>query len=330
MINPEPLISVIMGVNRDEGNLHKSINSILNQTYTNLEFIIMNDGNSDEVSQIVNQINDNRIILVAKEEIGLTACLNAGIDKSKGDYIARQDAGDFSKQDRFFEQIKFLQNNPSISLCGTWVNEYSNSGTDLGLTMFPLADQEIKKDILFQNTFCHGSIIIEKKVLTILKGYRNEFIRSQDYDLWLRVIESHNVANINKVLYSRIVSRDSISFLNKKSQNEYARIARLCYDARQLNNEEPLHLINNIKKDSFKISSSRKLKSIYNFYCGRRLYTNQKMKQSRIYFLHALISHPFAVKNIIYIILTCLPNSFRLVLDRVWLRSKKKHKLKID
>ena len=330
MINPEPLISVIMGVNRDEGNLHKSINSILNQTYTNLEFIIINDGNSDEVRQIVNQINDNRIILVAKEKIGLTACLNTGIDKSKGDYIARQDAGDFSKQDRFFEQIKFLQNNPSISLCGTWVNEYSISGTDLGLTMFPVADEEIKKDILFQNTFCHGSIIIEKKVLTILKGYRNEFIRSQDYDLWLRVIESHNVANINKVLYSRIVSRDSISFLNKKSQNEYARIARLCYDARQLNNEEPLHLIKNIKKDSFKISSSRKLKSLYNFYCGRRLYSNQKMKQSRIYFLHALIIYPFAVKNIIFIILTCLPNSFRLALDRIWLRSKKKHKLKID
>lgn len=319
-----------MGVNRDEGNLHKSINSILNQTYTNLEFIIINDGNSDEVSQIVNQINDNRIILVAKEKIGLTACLNTGIDKSKGDYIARQDAGDFSKQDRFFEQIKFLQNNPSISLCGTWVNEYSISGTDLGLTMFPVADEKIKKDILFQNTFCHGSIIIEKKVLTILKGYRDEFIRSQDYDLWLRVIESHNVANINKVLYSRIVSRDSISFLNKKSQNEYARIARLCYDARQLNNEEPLYLIKNIKKDSFKISSSRKLKSLYNFYCGRRLYSNQKMKQSRIYFLHALIIYPFAVKNIIFIILTCLPNSFRLALDRIWLRSKKKHKLKID
>ena len=330
MINSEPLISVVMGVNRDDGNLYKSINSILNQTYTNLEFIIINDGSSEKVSKIVNKINDERIILLAQEKIGLTACLNAGIDKSKGDYIARQDAGDFSKKNRFFEQIKFLQDNPNISLCGTWANEYSNSGTDLGPTVFPVADQEIKKDILFQNTFCHGSIIIEKKVLTSLRGYRNEFIRSQDYDLFLRVIESHNVANINKILYSRIVSHDSISFLNKNSQNEYAKIARLCYDARQLNNQEPLHLIGNIKKDSFKITSSRRLKSIYNFYCGRRLYSNQKMKQSRIYFLHAFMSYPLTVKNIIYIILTFLPNSFRLILDRVWLKSKKKYKIKID
>ena len=184
--------------------------------------------------------------------------------------------------------------------------------------------------ILFQNTFCHGSIVIEKKVLMRLKCYRSEFIRSQDYDLWLRVIEHYNVSNLDKVLYSRTISDDSISFYNKNSQGEYAKLARLCFEARQLKKEEPLHLIKKINYDGFKEYSLRKLKSNYNFYCGRRLYSNQRMSLARKYFLRSFISNPISIKNNIYLILTFLPDSMRLPLDMIWLRSKKKYQINID
>ncbi|MBD31228.1 MAG: hypothetical protein CMG44_03420 [Candidatus Marinimicrobia bacterium] len=330
MTNSEPLVSVIMSVNRDDGNLYDSINSILNQNYKNIEFVIVNDGSSKDVNRVLKKIKDKRIIFLQQKNVGLTACLNFGITKSKGEYIARHDAGDFSDKNRFIEQIKFLQNNPSISMCGSWVNEYSKGGKDLGVIRLPVSDHEIKKHIFFQNTFCHGSIIIKTKVLINLKCYRAEFIRSQDYDLWLRVIEDHNVANLDKVLYSRTISDDSISFSNKNSQSEYAKLARLCFEARQLNKEEPLYLIKKINYDGFKEHSPRKLKGNYNFYCGRRLYSNRRMNLARKYFLSSLISNPIAIKNIIYLILTFLPNSIRLTLDKIWLKSKKKYKINID
>ena len=330
MTNSEPLVSVVMSVNRDDGNLYDSINSILNQSYKNIEFLIVNDGSSKDVNQVIKSIKDKRIVFLEQKKIGLTACLNFGISKSKGEYIARQDAGDLSHKNRFFEQIKFLENNPSISMCGTWVNEFSKEGEDLGVLRLPVSNHEIKKHILFQNTFCHGSIVIEKKVLMRLKCYRGEFIRSQDYDLWLRVIEHYNVSNLDKVLYSRTISDDSISFYNKNSQGEYAKLARLCFEARQLKKEEPLHLIKKINYDGFKEYSLRKLKSNYNFYCGRRLYSNQRMNLARKYFLRSFISNLISIKNIIYLILTFLPDSMRLALDKIWFRSKKKYQINID
>ena len=144
MTNPEPLVSVVMSVNRDDGNLYDSINSILSQSYKNIEFLIVNDGSSKDVNQVLKKIKDKRIVFLEQKKIGLTACLNFAISKSKGEYIARQDAGDFSDKNRLFEQIKFLENNPSISMCGTWVNEFSKEGEHLGALKLPVSNHEIK------------------------------------------------------------------------------------------------------------------------------------------------------------------------------------------
>ena len=195
-----PLVSVIVGVNRDDGTLLQSIKSILNQTYSHFELIIINDGSSEKVKIVIEEIIDERIVLINSTKIGLTPALNIALKESKGKYIARHDAGDFSLKDRFFEQIEFLEKNTTVSMCGTWIKETSSSGVDLGITSFPVSDSEIKNNILYQNVFCHGSIMAKKDDIIQLNGYREEFKHSQDYDLWLRLIESFEVANLEKPL----------------------------------------------------------------------------------------------------------------------------------
>ena len=145
MSENSPLVSIIMGVHLDEGTLSSSIKSILNQSYNNFEFIIVNDGNDKEVTRVVNRIDDPRITLINQEKIGLTACLNIGIKNSNGIFIARQDAGDFSQKPRLQTQVDYMLKHPYIALCGTFVNEKAESGHDLGITTFPTENTEIKK-----------------------------------------------------------------------------------------------------------------------------------------------------------------------------------------
>ena len=162
MNESDSLVSVILGVNRDDGTLLESIKSVLSQTHNNLELIIVNDGSSQEVSRTIGKISDDRIILINSNKIGLTAALNIALKESKGTYIARHDAGDFSSKNRFYRQIEFLKNNPNISMCGSWIKESSLSGVDLGITPFPASHSEIHDRILYTNVFCHGSIMAKK------------------------------------------------------------------------------------------------------------------------------------------------------------------------
>ena len=240
MINKSiSLVSVLIGVNRDDGSLKESIKSITNQTYKNLQIIIVNDGSCKNVSNIINSFNDSRIDLIESAKIGLTKALNLGLKNAKGHYIARHDAGDFSLKNRIAKQVSFLSNNPSIAMCGTFVSELSIDGIELGIVKYPLKNDLIKKKIIRQNTFCHGSVMITKKVITSLKGYREKFYTSQDYDLWLRLIEKYSVANIDLPLYQRIISPDSISFKNKDIQKRFADYALECYFTRKRSMSEP-------------------------------------------------------------------------------------------
>jgi len=325
-----PLVSVIVGVNRDDGTLLQSIKSILNQTYSHFELIIINDGSSEKVKIVIEDIIDERIVLINSTKIGLTPALNIALKESKGKYIARHDAGDFSLKDRFFEQIEFLEKNTTVSMCGTWIKETSSSGVDLGITSFPVSDSEIKNNILYQNVFCHGSIMAKKDDIIQLNGYREEFKHSQDYDLWLRLIESFEVANLEKPLYVRIISPNSISFVNKEKQKAYADLARDCYYARKAKAKEPLYRFESINRAQNKIKNQNRIHSSYKFYCGRRLYSYGNMRLARKYFFNSLSAFPFALKNIIYILITLLPQNLRMFFEKIWLRKKAKYNLRID
>ena len=316
-MNRKPYISIIMSVNRDDGSLYKTIDSILNQTYENYEFLIINDGGMDCVRNTISKYFDKRIKYFERSNIGITACLNYGISKASGSYFSRQDAGDVSKKNRLDIQMNYLENNCEIGLVGTWISEFSENGEHLGEIEFPTNSDDIIQKILFQNPFCHGSIMSPMHIIKEFSGYREGFVNAQDLDLWLRIIQKYKVANINQVLYTRIVSRDSISIRKKSIQLEYAKIARKCYYFRKTDKKEPLDLLDTIKVKGtyFKKKTEKKMNSNYYFYCGRVCFSKRKMIKSRKYFLKSIYHDPIKLINIPYYFSSFLPYRFINILE---------------
>ena len=198
--NP-PVASVIMSVYNGEEYLDQAVKSILAQTFTDFEFIIINDASSDNTSAILDKYHDNRIIRVNNEKnIGLTSSLNKGIAIALGEFIARQDADDISHPERLDVQCKYLENNPSVGLIGScpWIIDFN--GQQIKKLRLPLAPN-FEDPNLVRNPFCHGSIIVRRSVLAKAGGYREFFQVSQDHDLWRRLSEFCQLKNIENSLY---------------------------------------------------------------------------------------------------------------------------------
>ena len=195
-----PKISVIMSVYKGDKYLKEAIESILNQTFTDFEFIIVNDGSTDNSLEIIQSYDDERIKIINNEKnIGLTKSLNKALKQAKGEYIARQDADDVSLPNRFEEQVKYFEEHPEVVLLGTSVYLIGENEKIVGKRIV-LTKPSIKY-LFKENQFNHGSVMFKKEIVNQLGGY-NELIRySQDYELWLRIAKYYEVRNLTQSLY---------------------------------------------------------------------------------------------------------------------------------
>ncbi|MBN1231580.1 MAG: glycosyltransferase [Anaerolineales bacterium] len=195
-----PKVSVVMSVHNNQSTLHKAIDSILLQTMPDFEFIIICDAPTDGSDEILKGYQDPRIKVMTNEEnLGLTASLNKGLSAAKGTYIARMDADDLAFTDRFQKQINFLDANPDIGLLGSAVDLIDEEGVVQGKAFRYFGDLLIRWVMLFRNPFCHSSIMIRKSILdeNNLK-YDENFITTQDYDLWSRVLPHTKGENLQE------------------------------------------------------------------------------------------------------------------------------------
>lgn len=196
-----PKISVILAAYNAEATIAEAVASILNQTHTDFELIIVNDGSTDRTLSVIQSITDSRITLINNSQnLGLVKSLNIGITQAQGEYIARHDADDLSHPDRFTKQIQHLQTHPSIALLGTSRQTLLANGktrTDKPKKLYPSFT-----DMLKTNCFVHGSVMIRKSVLAQLGGYDQRFLSSEDYELFLRITQQHTAANLEQPLYT--------------------------------------------------------------------------------------------------------------------------------
>ncbi|MBL4936350.1 glycosyltransferase [Clostridium sp. YIM B02515] len=222
MIN-NPLISIVMSCyNEKEEWLKEAIESILNQTYNNIEFIIILDNPENKILEniILDYCSkDSRIVYSANEKnLGLVGSLNKAMNISRGQYIARMDADDFSYPDRIEEQLNFMLNNPNIDLVGTNMMYMDEDGKNLRYSGIFYYDINLIKEMLkYTNCFFHPTIMFKKSVILNEKinGYR-EIKYAEDYDLVCRLILNGFVlANINKVLFKYRLRKNSISRSNE-------------------------------------------------------------------------------------------------------------------
>ena len=214
------LVSVILPVFNGEKYLVESIESILNQTYSNFEFIIINDGSSDKSLKIIKKYNklDKRILVISRENKGLIASLNEGIEKSKGSYIARMDQDDISLSSRFEQQLSFMKKNLDIGICGSSVQLF-NEEKNFSISRYPQKDNEIKFRLMFASSFAHSTVMIRRDVFDILK-YEN-FPNAEDYKLWTDIaMANFKMANLDKILLKYRCHDEQISKKNGYEQRK--------------------------------------------------------------------------------------------------------------
>lgn len=195
-----PRVTVLMPVFNGEDFLRAAIESILNQTFSDFELLIIDDGSTDASQSVAASYGDPRIRLEANDKnLGLIATLNRGLKLAQGEFIARMDADDISHPIRFERQIAYLDAHPEIGGCGTWFEKVTPEGTTI--MRMPQSPSLIRLFLLFDNPFLHSSMMLRRGLLEA-HGLRfdADYPHSEDYDLWVRCSTLTDMANLPEVL----------------------------------------------------------------------------------------------------------------------------------
>jgi len=196
-----PKITVLMPVYNGAKYLDLAIQSVLNQTYKDFEFLIIDDGSTDNSVEIIKKYDDARIRIVKNEKnLGLPTTLNIGLDIAKGEYIARMDCDDISHPLRFEKQVEFMDDNPNISICGTWMRTI---GDNAGIIIeVPKTNEEIKCSLLFSSGITHPTVFMRKKEFDKHNlRYSTEYLDNEDTELWIRALKYVQAGSLQEVLY---------------------------------------------------------------------------------------------------------------------------------
>lgn len=198
----QPKISIVMSVFNNEADVGEAIESMLNQTFTDFEFIIINDASSDNSVRIIEAYSqkDDRIKLVHNfKNLKLAASLNRGIDLAQGQFIARMDADDVAMPERLQVQYDYMQVNETVAVCGTWVELYENADI---VWKTNINKEAANCAAFFESCFHHPTVMIRKSVLDEFGVYNEEVTFAQDCYLWSHLAFDHQqeLNNIPQVL----------------------------------------------------------------------------------------------------------------------------------
>lgn len=234
-----PSLTVLMPVYNGAGYLRGAMKSILEQTYGDFQFVIVDDGSEDATPSILSgyQASDDRVRVIRNDRnLGLTRSLNKGLGMTRGPLVARMDCDDVSLPHRFEAQVRFFEENPEAAMVGVaWKEMTADLQRTLRVMRPPTRPGRIRRRILAHNVFCHSAVMMRREPLLACGGYDDRDVVSQDYDLWLRILARHPVANLDEVLHLRRIHPENLSHKNirhqlrtmARSQRRYIRETRM-------------------------------------------------------------------------------------------------------
>ncbi len=205
-----PKVTVLMSVYNGEKYLREAIDSILGQTFTDYEFIIVDDGSTDGTVDIINSYDDQRVLLIRNDRnVGLTVSLNRGLGLARGEYVARMDADDISLPHRFSKQVAFMDAHSEVGACGAYAILIDSVGTVIGrLPVF--AGRQLEKYYWRPSPLAHPTAMIRFARSNQLR-YDSQFRYAQDYDLWLTIKAKSKLYNLPEDLLLYRVHETAIS-----------------------------------------------------------------------------------------------------------------------
>lgn len=216
----KPMVTVLMSVYNGEKFLEEAIESILNQTFSDFEFLIINDGSTDNSVKIIESFEDSRIMLINNEKnLKLIASLNKGVSLAKGKYIARMDCDDISMPDRLEKEVKFLESNQEYGLVGTWYTVIDGEGVEKYNRSYPSNNELIKLFLSLNCPLAHGSIMGKTELFKQNAYGSKEHYAVEDYELWVRMAKTTKIHNIPEYLFKYRIYGESFS--DSKTQLMY-------------------------------------------------------------------------------------------------------------
>ena len=207
-----PKISVIMGVYNCAPTVTAAVEAVIAQTFTDWEFIICDDGSTDNTYEILVMLasQEQRIQLMRNlKNVGLAPTLNHCLEVARGEYIARMDGDDICAPERFEKELAILEKNPQFSLVSCEMEFYDENGV-YGISSYKPYPE--KKDFFRQSPFCHAGCMMRHTILNELGGYNEseDVYRMEDYDLWFRLYKAgYKGYNLHDILYSMYDDRNA-------------------------------------------------------------------------------------------------------------------------
>ncbi len=293
-------ITVLLPIYNSSQYLSTAIMSILKQSYTNFEFIIINDGSTDNSEEIISNFKDSRIVYKKIEHSGLGTALNFGLNNATHDWIARIDADDFSHPERLKLQTEFVENNTGYGVISSWYSIH-NGKKILYLVTTSVESVMIKKRFALQNEIIHPGSFFNKNLVFAVGGYRNFVF--EDFDLWLRLRNRTEFYNIPRVLTFVRYRKDSFSRndINEKNKKIYT----------ILENEFPVSLM-----EEEAIMTNEEVVLIKGW---REYFWGNKYEARKIWRSH-ILSRAISFRLIIAFLFTFLPEKMFLSLKEFRLR----------
>lgn len=250
------LVSVVMPVFNSEGFIEAAIQSILKQTHKNIEFIIIDDGSTDNSKLIINKyLDDERIVFISRENMGLVYTLNQALKMAKGNYIARMDSDDISAENRIEKQLHFLIRNSDVGVVGSYsyiINESSEIESHRTPPLSPSLNNAL---LLFGPTLTHPSVFYNKRLLGDDLYYSECYPHAEDYELWVRLSEKYSLANIGDFLFYYRINTFGVSQSNVEEQKENAALVYYKLNYPNVNDDRLLYSLKDIQFRDFKRKS---------------------------------------------------------------------------
>jgi hypothetical protein len=237
----EPIVTVLMPVRNGERYLDAAVGSILTQTFSDLELLVVDDGSTDESLSMLqaHAANDARVRVETQPGRGVAAALNRGLANARGRYVARMDADDISVTGRLAQQVSLLERDPTLVLVGSCVDVLDAGGSVVARLDQPSAADAVRDQLIDGNCIVHPTVVFRTDAVRGAGGYRSCFVHAEDYDLWLRLSEKYRLANVPERLLGYRVHPDQVTSDNLVEQATSVIAARVVAKIRRAGAEEP-------------------------------------------------------------------------------------------
>ncbi len=212
MSGPTPRVTVLLPVYNGARHLREAIASVLGQTFTDFELLVVSDGSTDESVAIARSYADPRVSIVdRRENLGLVATLNEGLTRARGEYVARQDADDVLRPTRLATQVRYLDDHHDIAAVGSSVQLLNDDGRSVGVWHYPEDPVAARWALLFNSALAHSSVMFRAARIREAGGYSGRQPHVEDYELWSRLILTDGLASVPEVLQGYRLSEAGVS-----------------------------------------------------------------------------------------------------------------------